>query len=103
MARNKHSKKEVEAALSYAESKGWRVEDGGGGHAWGRMYCPYKDVETPCRGGTYCKTSIWSTPKDAGTHAFQLRRVVDNCTVDNTNNQGGGCGAGADVPADADD
>jgi hypothetical protein len=31
--------KEVEATLDYAESKGWRIEVGGG-HAWGKMYCP---------------------------------------------------------------
>ncbi|WP_236692018.1 hypothetical protein [Amantichitinum ursilacus] len=26
-------------------------------------------------------TSIWSTPKNPDTHAQQLRRVVDHCSV----------------------
>lgn len=36
MARVAHPKKDVEEALRYAESCGWRVE-AGGGHAWGRI------------------------------------------------------------------
>ena len=40
MPRRLHPKKEIEAALRHAESKGWRVEVGGS-HAWGKMYCPY--------------------------------------------------------------
>jgi len=50
-----------------------------GSHAWGKMYCPYNDVE--CRCGEFCITSIWSTPKNPGNHARQLRRVVDNCVA----------------------
>lgn len=76
MARKKHAKKEIEIALCYAESKGWRVEVGGG-HAWGKLFCPYKD--DPCRCGEFCIASIWSTPKNAANHAKQIRRVVDNC------------------------
>jgi hypothetical protein len=38
---------------------------------------PYNDVE--CRCGEFCIASIWSTPKNPGNHARQLRRVVDNC------------------------
>jgi len=72
MARAKHPKKEVE------EENGWRIEVGGS-HASGRMYCPYNDPE--CRCGESCITSIWSTPKNAGNHARQLKRVVDNCVV----------------------
>jgi hypothetical protein len=33
MVRGVHSKKEVEAALAYAERNGWRVQGGGKGHA----------------------------------------------------------------------
>jgi len=76
MRRAKHPKKEVEQALRHAELLGWRVEPGGS-HAWGRMYCPRNVSE--CRCGEFCITSIWSTPKSAGNHARQLRRVVDNC------------------------
>jgi hypothetical protein len=76
--RRTHPKKEIEEALRYAEAKGWRVELGGS-HAWGKMLCPSR--EDLCRCGEFCITSIWSTPKNATTHAKQLRRVVDNCTT----------------------
>jgi hypothetical protein len=78
MTRPTHPKKEIEETLRYAEGQGWRIEVGGS-HAWGRVYCPYKEVE--CRCGEFCITSIWSTPKSPGNHARALRRVVDNCTA----------------------
>ena len=78
MGRDRHPKKEVEEAIRYAEANGWRVE-GGGSHAWGRIYCPYNDAE--CRCGEFCITSSWSTPKNPGNHARQLKRVIDNCTT----------------------
>ncbi|MES2721278.1 MAG: hypothetical protein V4624_10365 [Pseudomonadota bacterium] len=73
-----HPKKEVDEALYYAKSQGWRVERGGS-HAWGKIYCPYNDFD--CRCGEFCITSVWSTPKSPGNHAKALRRVVDNCTT----------------------
>lgn len=76
MARNKHPKSDIEAALRYAEGHDWTIKPGGS-HAWGRMYCPYND--NTCRCGEFCVTSISSTPRSAGNHARQLRRVVDNC------------------------
>jgi hypothetical protein len=76
MARARHPKKEVEAAIQHAEVNGWRVTVGGS-HALGKLYCPYNDTE--CRCGEFCITSIWSTPKNSDNHARQLRRVVDNC------------------------
>lgn len=76
MSRSRHPKKEIEEALRHAESHGWRVEQGGG-HAWGKMYCPYNDAE--CRCGLFCIASIWSTPRDSDVHARQLKRVVDKC------------------------
>ncbi len=78
MGRRKHSKKEIEQALVYAESHGWRI-DVGGGHAWGKMFCPLNDQQ--CRCGEFCITSIWSTPKSPINHAKQIRRVVDNCSA----------------------
>ncbi len=77
MSRKKHSKQEIEEALRYAEERGWRVAVGGS-HAWGKIYCPYNDKG--CRCGEFCIASIWSTPKNAGNHAKQIRRTVDNCT-----------------------
>ena len=76
VARPKHPKREVEAALSHAEAMGWRVGVGGS-HAWGRIFCPYNDSE--CRCGEFCITSVWSTPRCPGNHADALRRVVDKC------------------------
>ncbi|WP_085273588.1 MULTISPECIES: hypothetical protein [unclassified Pseudomonas] len=77
MSRPSHAKKEVEQALRHAESQGWRVEVGGG-HCWGKLYCPHNDAD--CRCGEFCITSVWSTPKSPGNFARQLRRVVDNCS-----------------------
>ncbi len=77
MTRRLHSKPEIESSLRYAEQNRWRV-DVGGSHAWGKIYCPYNDKE--CRCGIFCVSSIWSTPKNAGNHAKQIRPVVDNCT-----------------------
>jgi hypothetical protein len=70
MARRSHSKPEIEAALKYAEANGWRV-DLAGSHAWGKIYCPYNDPD--CRSGIFCVASIWSTPKNSGNHAKQIR------------------------------
>nr|WP_275692759.1 hypothetical protein [Rheinheimera hassiensis] len=69
--------------MQYAEQHGW-VIDVGGSHAWGRMYCPYND--TNCRCGEFCIASIWSTPKNPANHARQVKRVVDNCTAQRTQN-----------------
>jgi len=76
MANKKHPKPEVEQSLKYAVKNGWRVETGGS-HTWGRIYCPYNDKD--CRCGEFCIASIWSTPRNAGNHARQIRRLVDNC------------------------
>ena len=77
MARAKHPKKEVEAVLQYAESKNWTVHVGGS-HAWGKLYCPNNDSQ--CRCGTFCIMSVWSTPKNSGNHAKDIKRGVDGCT-----------------------
>ena len=75
MARSKHPKPEIEAAIRHAEEHGWTIKEASG-HAWGRMLCPYND--DTCRCGEFCSTSIWSTPKNPGDHGKKLRRVVDN-------------------------
>lgn len=84
MARPSHPKKEIEYALRYGETRGWRVE-AGGHHAWGKMYCPYNDNE--CRCGEFCITSIWSTPRNPVNHARALRRVIDKCTSQQRQNE----------------
>ncbi|WP_081019969.1 hypothetical protein [Ralstonia solanacearum] len=80
MARSRHPNKGIEKAIRHAEENGWGVKESTGkGHAWGALYCPYKDAE--CRCGTFCIASIWCTPKNSDNHASQLRRIVDNCTT----------------------
>jgi len=72
MPRRRHAKKDVEAALRYAEVRGWTVEPKTSGHAWGEIRCP-----SGKRGG--CRVSVWSTPREVGNHARQLIRRVDAC------------------------
>lgn len=64
----KHSKKEVQAALRFAEEHGWSVEQTASGHRWGVAKC-----------GHGCELSVWSTPKNPGNHAKAIRRSVERC------------------------
>jgi len=74
MNRPKHPNKEIEAAIQYAESKGWYYPDAGNSsHAWGRLLCSKK-------GRGACRLSIWSTPKVPENHAKQIRRNVNKCS-----------------------
>jgi hypothetical protein len=97
MSRRSHPKSEIESALKYAEQNGWHI-DLGGSHAWGKIYCPYNSKECgkcglgvspseapfqESRCGIFCISSIWSTPKNSGNHAKQIRQIVDNCTKHN--------------------
>lgn len=71
--RKKHPNKEIEMAVQYAETRGWRYKKAGtSAHAWGRLLCERQDREG-------CIMSIWSTPRDNDTHAKQIRRQVDAC------------------------
>ncbi|MBA4010763.1 MAG: hypothetical protein C0481_02750 [Phenylobacterium sp.] len=72
MGRPRHSNKEVEEAIAYAEARGWRVIKGRG-HCWGRLFCPKHD-----RDG--CRISIWSTPRVGQDHANDILRVLDRCS-----------------------
>ena len=79
MARAPHPNEDIEQALQYAESKGWRVEKSGkSAHCWGLLKCP---TNNHCRGGIYCIKSIWSTPKNPSAHGREITRVVDKCEV----------------------
>lgn len=77
--RKKHPSKEIEKAISYAESNGWRVIERSG-HAWGSLVCPQNSAD--CRCGQFCQMSVWSTPKNTGNHAKQLIQKVDGCIYD---------------------
>jgi hypothetical protein len=67
----RHPNKEIEAAVAYAESRGWTLTPSRG-HAWGILRCPHGQ-----RGG--CQRSVFSTPRNPENHARWIRRVVDNC------------------------
>jgi len=71
MARPAHPNKHIEAAISYAEINGWEVSKSNG-HAWGHLLCAYHD-----RAG--CRLSVWSTPRNAESHAKALKRAIDRC------------------------
>lgn len=71
--RPKHPNKEIELAIRYAESKGWRYQpSGNSAHAWGRLLCPLAAREGHAM-------SVWSTPKSNEDHAKQIKRQVDAC------------------------
>lgn len=76
MTRNRHPNKEIEQAVRHAESKGWTFRDATG-HAWGVLRCPRNDKA--CRCGTFCSTSVYSTPRNPEGHARRLRQAVDHC------------------------
>jgi hypothetical protein len=70
-SRSRHPDKDIEAAVAYAEERGWtcfKVK----GHAWGKLYCPHHD-----RDG--CTVFVWSTPRSAGNHAKHIIREVNRC------------------------
>ena len=71
MARPRHPNKEIEAAVAYAESRGW-VFVRKASHAWGRLRCARGQ-----RDG--CQLSVWSTPRDPQGHAEHIRRQIDDC------------------------
>lgn len=71
MARDRHPKKELEAVVGYAESKGWTARPGQR-HAKFKLYCRHHD-----RDG--CIVSVWSTPADVDNHAAAVKRAIDRC------------------------
>jgi hypothetical protein len=72
MPRPRHPNKHIEAALRYAEAKGWRYHAAGhSAHAWGRLLCRAGHVEH--------QFSVWSTPRNPEGHAKHIRRMVDRC------------------------
>lgn len=75
-SRSKHPNKEIEAAIKYAESKGWRCIKASG-HAWGVLLCP--NNSDTCRNGEFCRMSVWSTPKNPQNFAKTLIQKIDGC------------------------
>lgn len=68
----KHQNKEIEAALELFREAGWdaRVP---GNHAWGVLYCPFADK---------CLISVSSTPRNPVSHAKDLKRDLNKCTME---------------------
>ncbi len=71
MTRPRHPHKEIEAAVAYAESLGWRFVKGRG-HTWGSLYCTLASREG-------CKVRVYPTPRNPEGHARQIRREVGDC------------------------
>ena len=65
MARERHQRKQVEAALRAAETEGCTVEVRHSGHTWGHLVTPNGQ-----------RLRIWSTPKDPDVAARIIRRFV---------------------------
>ena len=79
--RSRHPHKDIEAAICYAESKGWRCKKAGpSGRAWGRLLCPHQE-----RDG--CSVPIWSTPRDQIEHAKIICYRVNSCRHINANQE----------------
>jgi hypothetical protein len=81
-AKSRHPNKEIEAALRALEVMGWQVEGskGGSAHAWGFVLCPANAGDT-CRSGTFCRMSVWSTPRNPQAHARDLVRKAEGCVM----------------------
>lgn len=72
----KHSNKEINKVVQHAIKSGWTLE-AANGHAWGILRCPKNKAD--CRCGLFCQISVWSTPKNPGNFAKQLKKRVDGC------------------------
>lgn len=76
--RLRHPNKEIEKALAFAETQGWRVVPLKG-HAWGKIQCPWNEKD--CRCGTFCQVSVWSTPRVPEDMASKIHRAVEGCSI----------------------
>ena len=65
MARDRHQRKQVEAALRFAEEQGCFIEVRHAGHTWGHVVAVNGQ-----------RLRVWSTPKDADVAARMIRRFV---------------------------
>jgi hypothetical protein len=62
----RHSKKEINEVLDYADDLGLCIVQTKAGHRWGRLECAESH-----------KKSIWSTPASPGNHARDLRKWIE--------------------------
>ena len=66
MVRDRHQRKQVEAALRFAEARGCIVEVRHAGHTWGHVVAPSGQ-----------RLRVWSTPKDPDVAAKMIRRFAE--------------------------
>ena len=80
--RSRHPDKAIEAALRALETRGWTIEKAKGrsAHAWGFALCP-ANAGAECRGGVFCRMSVWSTPRNPAAHARALMRQAGGCVM----------------------
>ena len=71
MSRSRHPNKEIEAAIIYAESRGWSFVRTGS-HGWGVFHCPFADR-------TGHQFTVLSTPRVPHDHAERFRRLINRC------------------------
>lgn len=67
----RHPNKHIQAAIEYAEDRGWTVRKSRG-HAFCIILCG-----AGVRGA--CRMSIWSTPRNPEAHARDIINYVDDC------------------------
>lgn len=63
--RERHQRKQVEAALRFAEAEGCTVEVSHSGHTWGLVVAPNGQ-----------RLRVWSTSKDPDVAARMIRRFA---------------------------
>lgn len=82
MTRPRHPDKDIESALLRLEAAGWQVAPAKGrsAHAWGFVLCP-ENAKDACRGGVFCRMSVWSTPRNPANHARDLERNAQGCVI----------------------
>ena len=69
----RHPNKHIEAAIRYAEERGWTLYKAGPrAHIYGELYCPLGT-----RDGHIFR--VHSTPRSPENHARHLRQGVDRC------------------------
>ena len=71
VARPRHPNNDIEAAVQFAESRGWTFVRQGS-HVWGILDCP-----SHARDGR--RLHVYSTPRDPFAHAKDLKRDVRRC------------------------
>src|SRR5881227_3578283 len=80
MARPRHPNKEIEAAVRYAEARGWTLTPAKG-HAWGRLRCPPTRPATAARcpsGPPRSTRKAWSDASAVGSTDARTRRRPDD-------------------------